>query len=820
MKHIINCLLLLLGVLLVIVIFSPQAGVCASKEPLLKASLDTKKNEDQKKAATTQGVSPARVEKVEISDLKNACRVSIAATQIPTYTVYKLSKPDRIIVDIPGLIVDPKISFPAQLQDSIISGIKGNTIDKNSSSNAHIEILLKQPAAYAASRQGASLFIDITKPQLAAEQKTPVSQEPATPKQPALTPLPPSADAPDKGSSPEKALAKINSINNIKNINISDTLSGYQITISSDAEIKKYRPFTLQNPTRLAIDFPAAICSVTRPRQNMNNALIRTVRIGSDSETVRLVIDFTGPALPKYQITPKGNDLLVMIEAPLKAAVTEKQVAVAVPAKTTALSAMPNDQQGGDAVEKPSSDKNKTYVTAYDKTARTPAKQSIQGKEQERDMPAVIATPPVAAIGAPSESVQYGGQKISLDFKDADIKNILRLISDVSGFNIITSDRVAGRVTLKLENLPWDQALDIILESNNLGKIVAGNIIRIDTQDQILKSQKDKLEQTSLEDLAMETVPVSYVKAKDIERYIKDLKVLSEKRGSINSFEHTNTVTITDVPDKVKRIRELIQEQDIATRQVLIEARIVQSNPNYIKELGVVWGNLYKTTKDGGAAQGGADINVSGAAGDGAVVNLPAAVGLGSGGGINFGYITDSLQLDIQLTALEKDEKLKIVSSPKILGIDNKEARIKQGVALPYLKLSEQGVTSTEFKDAVLELKVTPKITPTNTVNLHVFVTKNQKSAQTGAGGEPGIDIREVETDLLVENGKTVVIGGIYETSKNKIVNKVPFFGSLPFFGYFFRNTRDEDTLTEILVFLTVNIVYQPKVTGQASGEM
>jgi type IV pilus assembly protein PilQ len=318
----------------------------------------------------------------------------------------------------------------------------------------------------------------------------------------------------------------------------------------------------------------------------------------------------------------------------------------------------------------------------------------------------------------------------------------------------------------------------------------------------------------------METVLVSYVKSKDIERYIKDLKVLTDKRGSINAFEHTNSVTLTDVPDKVKRIKQLIQEQDVPTRQVLIEARIVQSNPSYAKELGVVWGNLYNTKKDGGLTKGGADIAVSGAAGEGSVVNLPAAVGLGSGGGINFGYVTNSLQLDIQLTALEKDEKLKIVSSPKILGIDNKEARIKQGVALPYLKLSEQGVTSTEFKDAVLELKVTPKITPANTVNLHVFVTKNQKSAQTGGSGEPGIDIREVETDLLVENGKTVVIGGIYETTKNKIINKVPFFGDLPFLGYFFRNTRWEDQLTEILVFLTVNIVHQPQITGHANGEM
>ena len=415
---------------------------------------------------------------------------------------------------------------------------------------------------------------------------------------------------------------------------------------------------------------------------------------------------------------------------------------------------------------------------------------------------------------------EYTGQKISLDFKDADIKNILRLISDVSGFNIITSDRVAGRVTLKIEDIPWDQALDIILESNNLGKVIAGNIIRIDTLDQILKSQKDKMEKTAFQDLARDTVAVNYVKAKEIEKYIKDLKILTDKRGTINSFEHTNSVTISDVPENIVRIKQLIREQDVPTPQVLIEARIVQSNPSYVKELGVKWGSFYNTTKDGGAAQGGADIAVSGAAGNGAVVNLPAPIGLGSGGGINFGYVTNSLQLDVQLSALEKDEKIKIVSSPKVLSLDNKEARIKQGVALPYLKLSEQGVTSTEFKDAVLELKVTPRITPANTIDLHVYVTKNQKSAQTGANNEPGIDVREVETDLLVETGKTVVIGGIYETTKTKTINKVTFFGDIPLLGYFFRNTRNEDQLTELLIFLTVSIVNKPQITSQAISDM
>jgi type IV pilus secretin PilQ/predicted competence protein len=806
MKHKNNCLLLLIGALIVIVIFSPLTGLCASSEPSLKKPLGV-----QKKASAAQGTASIRIDTIAVSDVTNACRVTITAAKMPAYTVYKLAAPDRIIVDIPGLMVDQKSSVPVQLQNNLISGIKANTIDKNGTSTAHIEITLKHAALYDASQRETSLFIDISKAQPVAGQKIPDTREPQVNKQQGTASASPVAK---KSAAAQEIPPKIS----IKDISIIDSPSGYQVVIAADAEIRNYHPFTLQKPARLAIDIPAATSSVSRSAQNIKNSLIKNIRIGSANDKVRFVIDFATPSLPKYQIDQKGHDLLVMLETPRKASARKSVAENSAPARMTASSTLPTEQKVSTEKDKGASKRacSKNNTTP----AVSPAGQIAQKKNTGPDQSATAPEPLPAATADTSGGVpQSSGQKISLDFKDADIKNILRLISEVSGFNIITSDRVAGKVTLKMENIPWDQALDIILESNNLGKIVTGNIIRIDTKDQILKSQKDKLEQTSLEDLMMETVPVSYVKARDIEKYIKDLKVLTDKRGSINAFEHTNTITITDVPDKVKRIKLLIQEQDIPTRQVLIEARIVQSNPSYAKELGIVWGNLYNTTKDGGKTKGGADIALSGAAGGGSVVNLPAAVGLGSGGGINFGYVTNSLQLDIQLTALEKDEKLKIVSSPKILGIDNKEARIKQGVALPYLKLSEQGVTSTEFKDAVLELKVTPKITPANTVSLHVFVTKNQKSAQTGAGGEPGIDIREVETDLLIDNGKTVVIGGIYETTKDKIVNKVPFFGNLPFLGYFFRNTRVEDQLTEILVFLTVSIVYQPQIAGQASAE-
>jgi type IV pilus assembly protein PilQ len=179
------------------------------------------------------------------------------------------------------------------------------------------------------------------------------------------------------------------------------------------------------------------------------------------------------------------------------------------------------------------------------------------------------------------------------------------------------------------------------------------------------------------------------------------------------------------------------------------------------------------------------------------------------------GYITDKLTLDMQLSALENDDKIKIVSNPRVIGLDNQEARIKQGVALPYLTLNDNGVTSTEFKDAVLELEVTPKITPSDTIALEVKVTKNQKSAQTGAGNEPGIDIREVETFLLIESGVTAVIGGIYETQKTVNIKRVPYLGRLPYVGYFFKNTKYEEQLTEMLIFLTVTVLDAPEELAQ-----
>jgi type IV pilus assembly protein PilQ len=366
---------------------------------------------------------------------------------------------------------------------------------------------------------------------------------------------------------------------------------------------------------------------------------------------------------------------------------------------------------------------------------------------------------------------------------------------------------VKGKVTIKLKDVPCDQVLEIILDTNSLGKIMMGNVLRIDTNAAIKEIEQARYEARSaslqMEDLVTEIIDINFAKAKDLKKILEDEKHLFSDRGSAVADERTNKLIVQDVEKRVEWIKARIQLLDQPTRQVLIEARIIQANPTYTKELGVQWGGTYNTTS------GDKNMSFNGTAGEKKpyVVNLPAPVSQGSGGGINFGMITDSLSLDVALSALEKDEKLKIISNPKILGLDNKECVIKQGVQLPYLKLSEQGVTSTEFKDAVLEIKATPHIASSGNVIIHLEVKKDQKSAQTGAGGEPGIDTRQAITDLLVEDGKTVVIGGIYEETVTHTLSGVPYFMELPLVGRFFRNTLEKLEKTELLIFLTVTVV-------------
>ena len=542
------------------------------------------------------------------------------------------------------------------------------------------------------------------------------------------------------------------------------------VTIVADSMLDSYKAFQLDDPARMVVDIPGVREALKEKQYTVESALLEKIKVGQHHDKVRFVLYFKDKH-PPYKIDKNDTKLYVRLS-------------------DTADDMMTVAKNGNDKTPKVKNDK----------------------------------------LAAAQEKKEYTGQKISLDFKDADIQNILRLIADVSGLNIIVSDSVKGKVTIKLDNVPWDEVLDIILETNNLGKVWTKSVMRIETQEQIRKiSDEQYRAQKSLEKVAdLETVVVDiiYRDAQDIHNLLSEERELTSERGALTVDPNLNRIVITDTPDKIETIRSrIVRYDDTTVRQVFIDAKIVQSIPTHTKEIGIQWGGPYSTT-----ANGDTIIGVAGATGveferseitdpatglvtemveviGGDVIDLPAAVGLGAGGGIGFGILKDNLELTATLTAMEKDEKLKIISSPRIMSIDKNEAMIKQGVALPYLKLSEEGVTSTEFKDAVLELKVTPTILSEKIIKIEIRVKKDQKSAQTGAGGEPGIDVREAQTVLMVESGRTVVIGGIYEEGTQTIMSGVPFFSGIPGIGRLFRNDYSKTELTELLGFVTNAIV-------------
>jgi type IV pilus assembly protein PilQ len=433
---------------------------------------------------------------------------------------------------------------------------------------------------------------------------------------------------------------------------------------------------------------------------------------------------------------------------------------------------------------------------------------------------------------------KYVGQRISLDFKDADLQNVFRIIAEVSNLNIITSDDVRGKVTLRLINIPWDQALDLVLQAKSLGATQQGNVIRIAPLAALRTEEKARLDaqkevdklRVSLEAVT-ETIPVSYTKAGDLQAKIKDL--LSEG-GKVQIDDRTNTIVIRDLHRNVEEARALVAKLDTATPQVLIEARIVEVDTSFARELGVQWGGSLNGTAGssrlgvsgfqdpGGGFIPGAPVTNSGfvpfsptAPPPNFAVNLPAAIGLGAGGGISFGILRDNLRLDLSISALEASNKGRVISSPKVITIDNKEATIEQGTQIPYSTVSASG-TNTQFVDATLSLKVTPHITPDGGVIMKLEA-KNDSQGEVGASGQPAINKKKATTEVLVRDGETAVIGGILQVTRRENRAAVPWLSRIPFLGLLFRSDASEATNRELLIFITPKVLKPEPAQAKAS---
>lgn len=449
-----------------------------------------------------------------------------------------------------------------------------------------------------------------------------------------------------------------------------------------------------------------------------------------------------------------------------------------------------------------------------------------------------------------SQSTKKVTPKVSFDFIDADVRNVIRILSEVSGKNIIISEAVKGKVTMKLDNIYWDEALDLVISTSGLKKVESDNVIRVLSQkefDDEIKNKtterdsfrKEKLEKQKMgEEFLTETIYLSYTSPSDMEKMLKggdsgaaglQRKGFLSEFGSITQVVWNNALIIRDTKENIANIVKIVKEHDTKPTQIQIDCKIVQATSNFSKELGIQWGANYlgrlggKEVEVGGgkkwtsATVGGTGERESptGAYGfrpggylNPYNVNLPAAIGAGSGGtlGMFLGGVEDSFLLDIQLSALEADGKGRVLSNPKLVTSDNKKAIIQQGKSIPYKTVSQTG-TQTQFAEAVLGLEVTPTVTKDGYIKLEILAKKDQADFINQSEGVPTIDKKQASTILYVKDGETAVIGGIYERTENDGESGLPGLRNIPLLGWLFKKQTKLDNKTELLIFITPRIL-------------
>ena len=634
--------------------------------------------------------------------------------------------------------------------------------------------------------------------------------------------------------------------------------------------------FAIQSPARIALDFPGVANAMGRSTVEINQGNLRSVSVVQAGERTRVVLNLKQAAAYKAEIL--GKSLIVSLGAAEVAntkpvsAFAEPIARVAAPLKDVdfrrgadgagrVIVTLPNSQVGVDIRQQgqglvvefmksslPEGLRRKLDVADFG----TPVKSVTTTQSGDRvrmviepqgqwehsayqsDEQFVVEVKEIKVD--PKKLTQgpgYNGQKLSLNFQSIEVRSLLQVIADFTDFNIVTSDSVAGSVTLRLQDVPWDQALDIILQAKGLGMRKTGNVLWVAPKDEIAAKEKLDLETVvavqNLEPLRTQAFQINYGKASDIAagliasssgvgQGVTATRILSS-RGSVISENRTNQLFVTDIPSKLEQVQQLISKIDIAVRQVLIEARIVEASDSFGKSLGVKLGGGGSAGASGdkpGISLGSSYVAGSAATTSGNFVNLPSTGALGSSSPGQFavsifGAGADRF-LNLEISALEAEGKGKVVSSPRVVTADQIRALIEQGTELPYQVASSSGATSIAFRKANLKLEVLPQITPEGNIILTLDVTKDTVGQSTPAGF--AIDTKHVQTQVLVENGGTVVIGGIFTESSTDTETKVPFFGDLPGLGILFRNKAKEIQKREMLVFITPKVIAD-KVVGR-----
>ncbi len=673
--------------------------------------------------------------------------------------------------------------------------------------------------------------------------------------------------------------------NRIENIDFS-ALSGGRVSIRVHLKEALANPpagFTLNNPARIALDFPQTANGLAKSNIPSEQGALKSVSLAQAKDRTRMVLNLSRNV--SYNTTLSGNDVIITLQG--------SDVAANAPAETRFAEAKASDPQGHAISNvdfaRGKNGEGRIMVDLSDANTGINIKQ--KGKllivdfvntdvpsELQRRLNVINFNTPVLYVDTmkqgkngriviepkgeweqsayqadkkfiidvrqiiedPNKLVKgskpgYSGEKLSLNFQNIEVRSVLQVIADFTGLNIITSDTVTGNLTLRLKDVPWDQAMDIIMQNKGLAMRKVGNVITVAPAEEVAAKEKAQLEATNaiadLEPLRTEVFTLKYQKASDLTSILSGSgsagagagKSILSKRGSAVVDPRTNTLFIQDTAKKLDEIQEIINKTDVAVKQVMIESRIVIADDKFGKELGARFGVQHGAQSGGGTnaiSIGGTLNNTAGATG-----STTIASAIGNTGGLNsnlpvtgaFGTVAFSLfrlpaglLLNLELSALETDKRGKIVSSPRVTTANQQKARIAQGVEIPYNSGTSSGATQVSFKKAELSLEVTPQITPDEKIIMDLEVRKDSQGALTPAG--PAINTQNVLTQVLVANGETAVLGGIYEQTERNDVDKVPFFGDLPIIGNAFKHRTKQDDKTELLIFVT------PKIMDESLG--
>ena len=776
--------------------------------------------------------SPAQAAQITGINLQKAPGgdvVTIRADKPPTYEVFDLSAPPRLVLSLPGFSLKQGLE-PLHSDRPGVNSV----FPVKSGNSVRLEIGMDKALAYKIDEQGKNLVI-----RFAAASK--------------------------QGRAGKDGSAAV-----LKDLDIRDRGPMTELILRGEHMDASHDAFVTNHGRTLILDFWGATSKLAREHYSASTQKVRGVTVGHAKQRVRVVVDLVPGAREQHQIEASNSQLIVRfgeVRPARKAAavrvedvhfqpndrvahlmirtdvtnpivnVYEKKGNVVMDVQKAVLA--PGQERTQDVRDFPGPVKQ---VDAYKAgnlvriVARLREKVDVSTFQQGNVVTLTLAPKGLAAAQRGERAIarsRYIGEKVTFDFKDIDIRNALKLIAEMSKLNIIMSDDVSGTLTMRLVDVPWDQALDLILAGKGLGKDQIGNVVRVAPLEVLRKEKEVKLEsrkgQQELEPLITEAISLNYAKVKDIKKMLDESKSAAAKaggkkeagqalglmssRGSYLVDERTNTLIVTDTRQAIDNIKRLIVKIDTPVPQVLIASRIVEATNDFTRQLGVRWGGQFQSARVG--QNGDQNLQVGSAAGvtptgtRGFLVDLPAAAAIGSGGAIGLSYsaISKALNLDLELSAAEIDGKAKIISNPRIVTANGVAAEIAQGQDVPFVTpASANSPATVQFKKAELKLNVTPQITARKSVILNVDITKDATTG-TEVLGNPILSTKRVQTSLEVDNGGTVVIGGIYSRTVSRNESGVPFFKDIPILGWLFKTKSHDDKKSELLVFLTPRIL-------------